>query len=102
VAELKEGEVTVYTITPEQFGLSRATEADIVGGLGEENAQITKAILSGEKGPKRDIVLLNAGAALYVAGKASDIKEGMVLAAESIDSGKAMEILNKVVAFTNK
>lgn len=102
VAELKDGEVSVYTITPEQFGIPRASAEDIVGGTGEENARITKAILSGEKGPKRDIILLNAGAALYVAGKAADIKEGMALAAESIDSGKAMEVLNKLVAFTNK
>lgn len=102
VAELKDGEVSVYTVTPEQFGLKRATKEDIVGGLSEENARITKAILSGEKGPKRDIVLLNSGAALYIAGKAADIKEGMALAAESVDSGKAMEILNKLIAFTNK
>ena len=89
-------------ITPEQFGIASASAEDIVGGTGEENARITKAILSGEKGPKRDIILLNAGAALYVAGKAADIKEGMALAAESIDSGKAMEVLNKLIAFTNK
>lgn len=102
VAELKDGEVSVYTVTPEQFGLKRAQKEDIVGGLCEENAKITKAILSGEKGPKRDIVLLNAGAALYIAGRAATIKDGMELAAESIDSGKAMEVLDKLVAFTNK
>ncbi|MCH5262028.1 MAG: anthranilate phosphoribosyltransferase [Lachnospiraceae bacterium] len=103
VAEIKDDVVTVYTITPEQFGIKRATAEDIMGGDGEANAKITRDILSGaDKGPKRDIVLLNAGAALYAGKKASTIEEGMKLAAEAIDSGKAMATLDKLVEYSNK
>ncbi len=103
IAEIKDDVVTVYTITPEQFGLKRAAAEDITGGDGVMNAKITRDILSGaDKGPKRDIVLLNAGAALYAGKIASSIEEGMKLAAEAIDSGKAMETLNKLVEYSNQ
>ena len=103
VAEIKDDVVTVYKITPEQFGIKRTVAEDIMGGDGEANAKITRDILSGaDKGPKRDIVLLNAGAALYAGKIAPSIEEGMKLAAEAIDSGKAMETLNRLVEYSNK
>lgn len=102
VSEIKNQEVTTYTVTPEQFGFSRCELSDLQGGDGTVNAQITKDILSGRvKGAKRDIVLLNAGAALYIGGKAESIKEGIQIAAETIDSGKAMKVLEDLVAATN-
>ena len=87
VCEFDGGEYRTYTITPEDFGLTRAQKSDIVGGTPAENAQITLDILSGVKGPKRDIVLLNAGAGLYIAEKADSLAAGVKLAAELIDSG---------------
>ncbi len=93
VSELKDGKITNYTITPEQFGLKRAALEDIKGGDSVVNAEIMRNVLGGEPGPKRDILLLNAGAALYVAGKADTIEEGIKLAADTIDSNKAMELL---------
>lgn len=90
VCEFKDGWYKTYTITPEEFGLARGQKSDIVGGLPEENAQITRDILSGkERGPKRSIVLMNAGACLYIGGKADSLADGIKLAAELIDSGKA-------------
>ena len=97
VCEFKDGWMKNYVITPEQFGLQRCTKQDLVGGSPAENAAITKAILAGEKGPKRDAVLMNAGAALYIGGKAGSLAEGIRLAAELIDSGKAAETLAKLV-----
>ncbi len=102
VAELKDKQVKTYNIAPEQFGFKAATLADIGGGNAQENAQIIINILKGEKGPKRDIVLLNAGAAIYVGGKAIDLKEGVKLAAESIDSGQALKKLELLKEFTNR
>ncbi|MBW2990058.1 anthranilate phosphoribosyltransferase [Candidatus Woesearchaeota archaeon] len=97
VAEYRDGHVSCYEIRPSEFGIRLAELKDIKGGSPEDNAKITLSILSGkEKGPKRDIVLLNAGAAIYTAGKASSIKEGIVLAKESIDSGKALEKLDEL------
>ena len=90
-----------YVITPEQFGLKRCEKQDLVGGTPAENAAITKAILAGEKGPKRDAVLMNAGAALYIGGKAESLAEGIRLAAELIDSGRAAETLEKVIEVSN-
>ena len=91
-----------YTIDPEELGLTLAKKEDIVGGTVDENAIITKDILTGkEQGAKRDIVLLNAGAALYTIGKAETIKDGVKLAAEMIDSGKANEKLEQFIAYTN-
>ena len=102
VSEIKDGKVTTYEVTPEQFGLSCCRLEDLQGGDGAVNAQITKNILSGkEQGPKRDIILLNAGAALYIGGKADSIKDGIALAAQTIDSGKGLEVIENLVKLTN-
>src|SRR4029453_7480487 len=89
VSEVREGMVRSFAVRPEDFGLPRATLADLRGGDREQNAQIVREILAGEAGPRRDIVLMNATAALVVGGKARDLKEGVGLAAQSIDSGAA-------------
>lgn len=101
VCEFKDGWMRNYTITPEEFGLKRCSKEDLVGGTPEENAQITLDILKGAKGPKRDAVLMNAGASLYIGGKAETMKEGVELAAELIDSGKALETLQKCIKISN-
>ncbi len=102
VCEFKDGWFKSYTVTPEDFGFPRCQKADLVGGTPAENAQITRDILNGVKGPKRDAVLMNAGAALYLGGKAETWKDGVALAAELIDSGKAMETLNQFIAVSNE
>lgn len=102
IAEMKDGAVKVYTITPEQFGLQRVDAASLAGGDAKENAQITKDILSGAKGAKRDIVVLNAGAALYAGGICGSISAGMELATQVIDSGKATEVLDRLVTYSNQ
>jgi len=102
VSEIDNGKVKTFKVTPEQFGLRRGELKDLQGGDGAENAKITRAILSGkEKGAKRDIVLLNAGAALYIAGMADSIKTGIGMAGESIDSGKALKVLDRLVEMSN-
>ena len=102
VCEIDGDEIKGHTIDPEELGLTLAKKEDIVGGTADENAIITKDILTGkEQGAKRDIVLLNAGAALYTIGKAETIKDGVKLAAEMIDSGKANEKLEQFIAYTN-
>lgn len=102
VCEIRDGELKSYVIEPEQFGLKKCGKEDLVGGNPEENAVITKAILSGEeKGPKRDAVVLNAAACIYIAGKADSIEAAVKVAEEMIDSGKALEVLNKFVELTN-
>ena len=101
VCEFKDGWMKNYVITPEQFGISRCTKEDLVGGTPEENAEITRRILAGEKGPKRDTVLLNAGAALVIGGKAESFADGIALAAQLIDSGKAVAVLDKLIAVSN-
>lgn len=102
VCEIDGDEIKEYTINPEELGLTLAKKEDIVGRTADENAVITKDILTGkEQGAKRDIVLLNAGAALYTIGKAETIKDGVKLAAEMIDSGKANEKLEQFIAYTN-
>ena len=101
ICEIKNGWFTSYTITPEEFGFARCKKEDLRGGTPEENARITLAILNGEKGPKRDAVLLNAGAALYIGEKAQNLKEGIELAASLIDSGKAAETLQKLITLSN-
>jgi anthranilate phosphoribosyltransferase len=93
VSELKNGKVTEYTISPEEFGIKKSTPSDIKGGSPEENAKITLSILKGEKGAKRDIVILNSGAAIYVAGRAESLPDGIERAKESIDSGEALKRL---------
>jgi anthranilate phosphoribosyltransferase len=102
VSEIKDGKVTTYDISPEDFGLAMADPADLKGAEGAANAEITKAILAGEKGPKRDIVLLNAGAAIYVCGLADSWAEGIKKAEESIDKGLAKAKLEALVEFTNR
>jgi anthranilate phosphoribosyltransferase len=102
VCELKDGYYRSFEIKPEDFGLERGTKEEIVGGSPAENAEITKGILNGTiTGAKRNIVLMNAGCALYAGKAASSIEEGVKLAAEMIDSGKALETLNKVVEVSN-
>ncbi|MGN1415372.1 MAG: anthranilate phosphoribosyltransferase [Oscillospiraceae bacterium] len=103
VCEFDNGNYKTYTINPEDFGLKTADKSEILGGTGAENAEITKGILKGEiKGAKRDVVLLNSACGLYAAGKAPSIAEGVKLAAELIDSGKALAKLDQFVAATNK
>ncbi len=102
VCEIKDGWFKSYVITPEDFGFKTCKKEDLVGGTPEENAQITRDILSGkEKGPKRDAVLMNAGASLYIGGKADSFADGVKLAAKIIDSGKATETLNKFIEVSN-
>ena len=102
VCEFRDGWYKTYTISPEDFGLQRCAKSDLTGGTPQENAQITREILSGAKGPRRDAVLLNAGAALTIGGKAESMKEGVALAAELIDSGKAMHTLQALIAVSHR
>ena len=102
ICEIRDGWFKSYVITPEDFGFTRCTKEDLKGGNPEENAAITLTILKGEKGPKREAVLMNAGAALYIGGKADSLKEGIQLAAELIDSGKALEVLQKLIEVSNR
>lgn len=102
ICEFKDGWFKTYTVCPEDFGFERCTKQDLEGGTPEENAEITRAILKGEKGHKRNAVLLNAGAALYVGGKAESMAEGVKLAAEIIGSGEAAETLKKFIALSNE
>lgn len=102
VAELKDGKVTTFEVTPADAGLKTASPADLKGGDPETNAEALRALLSGAAGPYRDIVVYNAGAALLVAGKAANIKEGAEMAAAAIDSGAAQGALDKLVAITNE
>lgn len=95
VCEIRNGFYKTYEIKPEDFGMARCEKEDLRGGTPEENAKITLSILNGEKGPKRNVVLMNAGAALYIAEKASSIAEGITMAANLIDSGKALEKLQE-------
>lgn len=101
VCEIRDDWFRSFVITPEDFGFQRCTKADLKGGTPEENAQITRDILAGKKGHKRNAVLLNAGAALCIGGKAGSIKEGVELAAELIDSGKARKTLEKIIEISN-
>ena len=102
VCEFKDGWFRSYTIAPEDFGFERCTKDDLKGGTPEENAKITREILGGAKGHKRNAVLMNAGAALYIGGKAETLKDGIALAAEIIDSGKALETLDKLIKVSNR
>ncbi|RKM61104.1 anthranilate phosphoribosyltransferase [Butyrivibrio sp. CB08] len=102
ICEIQDGWYKTYTISPEDFGFKKCEKSDLVGGTPEENAKITLDILKGAKGPKRDAVLLNAGASLYIGGKAESFAKGIELAAELIDSGKALEVLNKVIEVSNR
>lgn len=102
ICEFKDGWFKTYTVCPEDFGFERCTKADLEGGAPEENAKITRDILNGEKGHKRNAVLLNAGAALYIGGKAESMQDGVKLAAEIIDSGKAAKTLEKFIKLSNE
>ena len=103
ICELKDGWYKTYTITPEQFGLDRCSKEELLGGTPQENAQMTRDILSGTlKGPKRDTVLMNAGAAIYIGGKAKNMEEGVKKAAELIDSGAALKVLEAFVKESNE
>ncbi len=102
VCEFRDGWFKTYVITPEDFGFERCTKADLEGGTPQENAKITVDILKGKKGHKRNAVLMNAGAALYIGDKAGSIQEGIALAAEIIDSGKALKTLEKFVEVSNR
>lgn len=102
VCEIKDGWFKSRVITPEEFGFARCTREDLKGGTPAENAAITRAILSGEQGHKRNAVLLNAGAALYIAGKADTMADGVALARELIDSGAATRTLEKLIAVSNR
>ena len=102
VAELKDGRVNQFEVSPEAAGLSRASPADLKGNDAATNAAAITDLLAGKKGPYRDIVLLNSAAALLIAGKASDLKAGATLAADAIDSGKAKATLAQFVAITNR
>jgi anthranilate phosphoribosyltransferase len=100
VAEVRDGAVRVYEIAPEEFGLARAPLESILGGDAQRNAEIVRAVLSGERSPRRDVVLLNSAAALVAAGRADSIKDAIPLAAYSIDSGNALGKLNLLAEFT--
>ena len=101
VCEVKGDEIIKYEIKPEDFSLKMASREDLIGGDSECNANITRNILNGEKGPRRDAVLLNSGAALYLAGKVNNIYEGVELAREIIDTGKAKKQLNEFIKLSN-
>lgn len=101
VSEFKDGWFRTYEITPEQFGFERCTREDLLGGTPAKNAEITRSILSGKKGHRRNAVLMNAGAALYIGEKAESITDGIKLAAEIIDSGKATEALEQLIEISN-
>lgn len=101
ISRFKDGKVDTFYVTPEDFGLERADVKELVGGDKDDNARILLQILRGEKGPKRDIVLINSAAALAVAGKVENFKEAVAIAAEAIDSSKAMKKLEEIVRVSN-
>lgn len=102
VCEVRDGSFTSYMLTPEEFGFARCGKEELAGGTPEENAEITREILSGAPGAKRDAVLLNSGAAIYLAGKAASIQDGVQMAKEMIDSGKALEQLEVFARISNR
>jgi anthranilate phosphoribosyltransferase len=102
VSEVREGAVRTFTVRPEDFGLPRASIRELQGGDREQNAQIIRALLEGEPGPRRDIVLMNAAAALVAGARARELKEGVALAARSIDGGAARARLQALVALTQR
>ena len=102
ICEIRDGWYKSYVITPEDFGMERCAKEELKGGTPEENAAITRDILGGKKGCMRDAVLLNAGASLYIGGKAQTMAEGVELAASLIDSGKALKTLEKIIEVSNR
>jgi anthranilate phosphoribosyltransferase len=101
IAELRDGQVKEYAIEPDEFGLKRCRVEELHGGSADQSAVIVRDVLDGKAGPTRDVVLLNSGAALYVSARAATIQDGIRLAAESIDSGKARQKLAQLVEMTN-
>ena len=102
ICEIRDGWFKSYVITPEDFGLTRCAKEELEGGTPEENAAITRDLLSGAKGAKRNAVLMNAGAALYIGGKAESFKDGILLAEQLIDSGKALKTLEQFTEASNR
>ena len=102
VAEIKGGEVCLYTVEPEDFALTRCRLSQLQGGDAERNAELVREVLGGEAGPRRDVVLLNSAFALVAAGQAVDVRAGLELAAEAIDSGKAQQKLDDLIRMTNQ
>src|ERR1700704_377133 len=102
ISEVREGMVRTFTVHPEDFDLPRSSLADLRGGDREQNAEIIRALLDGERGPRRDIVLMNAAAALVVGARAHDLKEGAATAARAIDTGAARQKLDALVALSRK
>jgi anthranilate phosphoribosyltransferase len=101
VAELRDGQVKTFEVTPEDAGLPRAKLEDLKGGNAERNARALRAMLDGERGPFRDVVLFAAGAALIVADRAPDLRGGVAMAAEAVDRGRARTALDRLVAVSN-
>ncbi|MFA5385152.1 MAG: anthranilate phosphoribosyltransferase, partial [Eubacteriales bacterium] len=101
VCEIKNGEISEYTVDPEKYGLPRSPAEDLFGGSSSENAVYTLSILNGEPGPRRNAVIINAAFGLVASGLAEDLSEGMDLAAESISSGAALKKLQHLIRFTN-
>ncbi len=99
--QVRDGEVAQTELDPEDLGIERASPSDLAGGDAAAGARIARAILAGDPGPKRDVVLLNAGAALEVAGVAQDLQDGLRLAATSIDDGMAQDVLERWIAVSN-
>jgi anthranilate phosphoribosyltransferase len=100
IAELKDGKICSYEITPEECGLARAQSGDLKGGTAKDNAELLRGILSGRRGAQRDIVLMNAAAALIAGDKTAAFREGIAMAAAAIDSGKALQKLEEFIAFS--
>jgi anthranilate phosphoribosyltransferase len=102
VAELSDGKINLFNVNPEAYGIKKSTLTDLKGGTAADNALIIRKVLGGEKGPKRDIVLLNAAAGLCVGGVTENIQDGLKLAQKSIDSGAAKEKLELLIKITNE
>jgi anthranilate phosphoribosyltransferase len=102
VLDVRDGEVVQSQLDPTEHGISRASREDLRGGDPAESARLVRAVLGGEPGPKRDVVLLNAGAALEVAGAAADLDEGIAVASASIDEGKAAATLERWIAVSRE
>ena len=97
VSELKDGVVKSYSLMPQDLGYPLARQQDIAGGLPEDNARKLMAVMKGEKSAARDIIAMNGGAAVYISGRAPNLKEGAKMAEEAIDSGKALDVLRRMV-----
>ena len=102
VNEIIDGKIVVYEIDPHDYGIEYAAASDITGGDGKENAEIAKSIFNGEKSARRDIIVLNSAAGIYIGGKADSYKEAVEIAKQTIDSGKVMDKVNEFVAETKK